>query len=80
MKSTPQPISTGALAPADILTPRELAERLKVTTNFIYNQMRPSKRNQHPLPVMKMGKLLRFSWIEVSTWLLETHRGKRRAA
>lgn len=65
--------STGTFAPADILTPKELAARLKVTLAWVYEQNR--KTNGSTIPVMKVGRLLRFSWVDVSAWL----RTKRRA-
>lgn len=55
------------LEPSDILTPDELAKRLKVKRGWIYEQLRPGRKN--PLPAMRAGRLLRFSWAAVSKWL-----------
>lgn len=56
-----------ALEPSDILTPDELAKRLKVKRGWVYEQLRQERKN--PLPAMRAGRLLRFSWIEVCKWL-----------
>lgn len=57
-------------SPADILTPAELAARLKVKKIWVYEQMRPGRKN--PLPAMRAGKFLRFSWPAVCAWLQGT--------
>jgi hypothetical protein len=64
------------LDPADILTPQELAERLKVRKSWVFEQTRTRSkvRNKNPLPCLRMGKLLRFSWTAVSDWLAESNR------
>jgi hypothetical protein len=61
------------IVPEDILTPAELAERLKVKTSWVFEQTRSrnAKKNKHPFPVMRMGKLLRFHWPDVSAWLIK---------
>jgi predicted DNA-binding transcriptional regulator AlpA len=64
--------STSVLSPADILTPQELAARLKVKPGWIYEKMRP--RQPNPLPVIKMGRFLRFSWPAVAAWLAAQQR------
>jgi len=46
------------LKPEDILTPEELAARLKVRKSWVYEQTR--SRNQNPLPRLNMGRYLRF--------------------
>ena len=70
------------LFPSDILTPQQLADRLQVKVGWVYEKMRP--RQPHPLPVIKMGRYLRFSWPAVSAWLESLQRGTpqpvRRAA
>lgn len=55
------------ISPSDILTPAELAARLKVKPGWIYEQMRPSRKN--PLPAMHAGRFLRFSWAAVCSWM-----------
>jgi hypothetical protein len=70
------PVRGESLEPAhwkasDILTPEELAERLKVGVSWVYEQtrQRASRRNSDPLPCIRMGKYLRFYWPDVSDWL-----------
>ena len=60
------------LSPSDILTPQQLADRLQVKVGWVYEKMRP--RQPHPLPVIKMGRYLRFSWPAVSAWLESLQR------
>jgi predicted DNA-binding transcriptional regulator AlpA len=59
------------LDPADLLTPEQLAERLQVKKSWIFEQTRnrAKVRNQQPLPCIRLGKYLRFSWSQVSEWL-----------
>jgi predicted DNA-binding transcriptional regulator AlpA len=59
------------LEPADILTPAELASRLKVSKSWVFEQTRERAkvRNARPLPCIRLGKYLRFSWAQVSEWL-----------
>jgi hypothetical protein len=65
------------LSPADILTPEQLAERLHVKVGWVYEKMRP--RQPHPLPVIKMGRYLRFSWPAVALWLESLQRNVPKA-
>jgi hypothetical protein len=57
---------------ADLLTPSQLAERLQVPTSWVFEQTRARAkvRNKHPLPCLRLGKYLRFSWAAVSEWLV----------
>jgi hypothetical protein len=57
--------------PAEILTPDELAARLKVPKSWIYDQTRhrAQVRNSASLPHRRMGRYLRFIWSEVVEWL-----------
>jgi Helix-turn-helix domain len=55
----------------DILTVEELALKLKVKTSWVKEQTRSRNRNKHPMPVLRVGKYIRFRWSEVSRWLLE---------
>jgi excisionase family DNA binding protein len=57
------------LRPKDILTPEELAARLKVRKSWVYEQTRSS--NQNPLPRLRMGRYLRFDWTKVVEWLTQ---------
>ena len=55
------------LQPADILTPEELAARLKVRKTWLYEKIR--QHGSYPFPHFRMGRYLRFSWTEVSAWI-----------
>ena len=59
--------------PDDLLTPAELAERLKVSTSWVFEQTRnrAKVRNNNPLPCIRLGKYLRFSWPQVCQWMAE---------
>ena len=78
MNSTPAanpPTSPSVIDPSVILTPSELAERLKVSERWIYEKSR--RRCPNPLPVIRIGRYLRFDWSEVSAWL--RRQSERRA-
>lgn len=64
--------SAAALDPQDLLTPKQLADRLQVPKSWVFEQTRKraKTRNSNPLPCIRLGKYLRFSWIQVSEWLL----------
>jgi excisionase family DNA binding protein len=62
------PICQPRLEPGDILTPEELAQRLKVRVRWIYEAVHGS----NPLPCLRCGRYLRFSWPDVVAWM----RGK----
>ena len=59
------------LDPRDVLTPEELAQRLKVGVGWVYEKSRA--RGQHtstkPLPCLRMGRYLRFAWPDVVEWM-----------
>lgn len=65
-----------SLNPNDLLTPEELAERLKVGVGWVYEKSRA--RGQHvsakPLPCSRMGRYLRFYWPDVCDWMREGAR------
>jgi excisionase family DNA binding protein len=65
----------------EILTPQEMAARLKVPVSWVYEQTRTRGRlrNSDPLPHRKMGRYLRFILSEVLEWL-ERQNGNRTAA
>jgi len=71
-----RPIEPGHLESKYILTPEELAERLKVPVTWVYEntRSRATVRNADPLPNIRMGKYLRFYWPEIEKWL-ERHQG-----
>lgn len=68
-------IAPAPVKPEDILTPEELANRLKVSPSWVFEQTRKRwkvrNKNKKPLPCIRMGKYLRFSWAEVSQWLIQ---------
>ena len=62
----------------DILTPNQLAERLQVGVNWVYEKSRSrGKHSGEPLPVLRCGRYLRFYWPDVCAWL---RGGKERQA
>jgi excisionase family DNA binding protein len=65
-----------SIDPADLLTPEELAARLKVRKGWIYEKIR-QRKSPYPFPHFRMGRYLRFSWIEVSAWVEGTRSVKR---
>jgi hypothetical protein len=78
MKQELKPEATTAPAnriePSDILTPKELAKRLKVDVSWVYEKSRDrGKDDANPLPVLRCGRYLRFSWPDVCAWLRSNH-------
>jgi predicted DNA-binding transcriptional regulator AlpA len=69
------PSSNQAKAPApsfaqdamEILTPEEVAKRLKVSVRWVYEKRRPRAKN--PIPCLPMGRYIRFDWNRVLEWL-----------
>jgi len=59
------------ITPADLLTPEQLAERLQVPKSWVFEQTRSRAkvRAKVPLPCLRLGRYLRFSWSAVSEWL-----------
>jgi hypothetical protein len=51
----------------EILTPEELAQRLKVTVGWVKEKRRP--RCPNPIPAIPIGKAIRFDWNRVVEWL-----------
>jgi hypothetical protein len=51
----------------DILTPQELADRLKVPVSWIYEKQRARCKNK--IPSKPLGRYVRFDWDEVVKWL-----------
>jgi hypothetical protein len=66
-----RPIEPGELDHKHVLTPEELAERLKVPVSWVYEntRTRAKVRNLDPLPSIRLGKYLRFYWPEIEKWL-----------
>jgi hypothetical protein len=67
-----------AFSPSDIITPAELSARLKVKPGWVYEQMRPWRKN--PLPTLRAGRFLRFSWTAVCAWMQGQPTSKARRA
>ena len=63
------PISQPRLEPGDILTPGELAQRLKVPLSWIYK-----KSAANGMPVLRCGRYLRFSWPDVCAWMRKDNK------
>jgi excisionase family DNA binding protein len=51
----------------DILTPEEVAARLKVPPSWVYEKTRARCRN--PIPCLRLGRYVRFDWNAVIKWL-----------
>jgi hypothetical protein len=68
-------LSETGLKPEDLLTPGELAQRLKVSTSWVFEQtrQRAKVRNKTPLPCIRLGKYLRFSWVQVCQWMAQNN-------
>jgi hypothetical protein len=60
----------------DLLTPAQLAHRLQVPTSWVFEQTRKraKARNENPLPCIRLGKYLRFSWVQVCDWMEQNNR------
>jgi len=52
-----------------ILTVEQIAGRLQLKPSTVYELTR--RRSRHPLPVLRVGKFLRFRWSEIERWLNE---------
>ena len=59
----------------ELLTPAELAERLKVSKSWVFERtrQRAKVRNKTPLPCIRLGKYLRFSWVQVCEWMAQSN-------
>lgn len=69
------PTGQPTLEPSDLLTPEELASRLKVPKSWVFEQtrQRAKVRSNSPLPCIRLGKYLRFSWAQVCEWLAQNN-------
>ena len=65
-------VLSNPIDPTQILTLKEVAERLKVSERWVYEKSR--RRCQNPLPVIRIGRYLRFDWTSVSAWLRQQER------
>ena len=57
----------------NLLTPSELALRLKVPKSWVYEKTRA--RSRDPLPLIRLGKYMRFNWPDVVAWLQSHQEG-----
>ena len=62
-------LSNVSLKTEDILTPEEVAVRLKVPDSWVYEKTRSRCRN--PIPCLHIGRYIRFNWSAVVNWLTE---------
>ena len=60
-----------AASPGVLLTPAELAARLAVPPSWVREKTRERarQRDRDPLPVVRLGKYVRFSWTAIEAWL-----------
>jgi predicted DNA-binding transcriptional regulator AlpA len=56
------------LEPEDILTPIQLAKRLQVSLNWVYEKTRRRKLD-NPMPHLKLGRYLRFFSPDICAWM-----------
>jgi excisionase family DNA binding protein len=66
-KRTAQAEVSSLVKAEDILTPEELAARLKVPDSWVYEKTRGRCRN--PIPCLRLGRYVRFDWTSVAAWL-----------
>ena len=73
--STRKPNESAAV----LLTPQQLAERLSVPCSWIREKcrLRARTRDIDPLPVVRLGKYVRFDWQAVEAWLMRQSEGVR---
>lgn len=71
-----QTAGTNRLEAEDILTPEQLAQRLQVGVNWVYEKSRARGKHGNPLPVLRCGRYLRFSWPDVCEWLRSNSNGR----
>jgi len=62
------PATSGSFEP--ILTKEDVAQRLRVEPRTVYELTR--RRAKRPLPVLRVGKYLRFKWSLIEKWLDES--------
>jgi hypothetical protein len=64
-------IQTAPMMPAVLLTPQQLAAKLAIPVSWIREKTRERARlrDEDPLPVVRLGKYVRFDWTQVLSWL-----------
>jgi hypothetical protein len=74
----PLPAIDQQSAPAlgSLLTPADLAARLSVPASWVRakTRTRARVRDTDPLPVVRLGKYVRFDWTAVEAWLARQKR------
>jgi excisionase family DNA binding protein len=55
----------------ELITVQDLAKRLNVPVSWIYQRTR---RGQHSIPHIKLGKYVRFNWHQVFQFLQENNQ------
>ena len=68
------PVPLPPIDPNQILNLSEISARLKVSERWVYEKTRG--RCQNPLPCIRIGRYLRFNWIDVSAWLRSQSTGR----
>jgi hypothetical protein len=64
-----QDVPPNRIEPGDILTPKQLADRLQVPVSWVYKHTDNSRKNGNRLPILRCDGFLRFSWPDVCEWL-----------
>lgn len=69
MKNSTENIFTREFIPTSptLLKPEELARALQVSLRWVFEHSSPSSKN--PIPVKRVGRLLRFDLREVMQWI-----------
>jgi len=71
-------IVAGDMDASGILTPEQLAQRLQVGVNWVYEKSRArGAHSGRPLPCLRMGRYLRFYWPDVCEWMRGHEAGGR---
>ena len=73
LNTVPVPTTSASFEP--ILTIEDVAQRLRIEPRTVYELIR--KRAKRPLPVLRVGKFLRFRWSHIETWLDESLKETR---
>jgi excisionase family DNA binding protein len=68
MKGVVQPV-VSIQSSEPILTIEQVAERLQLKPSTVYELTR--RRSRRPLPVLRVGKFLRFRRSEIEAWLVQ---------
>jgi excisionase family DNA binding protein len=63
-------VSTTLDSLSEILTPEEVAELLRVSSSWVHEKTR--RRAKNPLPVLRVGRYIRFRRSDVISWLDST--------